>query len=79
MNVCYSSETSKEEGLRIPGQIPKGIAKAAHCKKVMWCVWWDRSGIIHWEIISNGFWWDGESDERHEWKIPDKDGKCSIT
>ena len=26
----------------------------------MWCVWWDRSGIIHWEIMVNGFcyWWN---------------------
>ena len=60
-----------------PGQIPKGVARTVHCKKVMWCVWWDRRGIIHWEIISNGFcyWWDDESDVRHEWQIPDKDGK----
>ena len=43
-----------------PGQTPKGIPKVVHCKKAMWCVWWDKSGIIHWEIIHNGFcyWWD---------------------
>ena len=42
----------------------------------MWCVWWDRSGIIHWEIISNGicYWWN-DDDERQQWQIPDKNGK----
>jgi hypothetical protein len=37
-----------------PGQIPKGIPKDVHCKKAMWCVWWDQFGIIHWEIMANG-------------------------
>lgn len=59
-----------------PGETPKGIPKDVHCKKAMWCVWWDRSGIIHWEIISNGicYWWN-EDDERQQWRIPDKNGK----
>ncbi|GFY77917.1 histone-lysine N-methyltransferase SETMAR [Trichonephila inaurata madagascariensis] len=34
-----------------PGLSPKRIMKDVHCKKAMWCVWWNRSGIIHWEII----------------------------
>ncbi|GFQ63756.1 histone-lysine N-methyltransferase SETMAR [Trichonephila clavata] len=33
------------------GVYPKGISKHVHCKKAMW---WDRSGIIHWKVISNG-------------------------
>ena len=36
-----------------PGQTPKGIPKSVHSKKAMWCVWWDRAGIIHWEIIDD--------------------------
>ena len=42
-----------------PGQTPSGIPKDMHCKKAMWCVWWDCAGIIHWEILSNGYcyWW----------------------
>jgi [histone H3]-lysine36 N-dimethyltransferase SETMAR len=42
----------------------------------MWCVWWDRSGIIHWEIISNGicYWWNDDN-EREQWPIPDRNGK----
>jgi len=48
-----------------PSQKPKSIPKSFHCKKVMWCVWWDKSGIIHWEMVSNGYcyWWN-ESDLR---------------
>lgn len=59
-----------------PGVSPKGIPKNVHCNKVMWCVWWDKSGIIHWEIMSKGFcyWWN-DDDERQRWRIPDKDGK----
>lgn len=59
-----------------PGVTPKGIPKNIHCKKAMWCVWWDRRGIIHWEIISNGvcYWWNDE-DEGQQWRIPDKNGK----
>uniref|UniRef100_A0A914DDS4 Transposase n=1 Tax=Acrobeloides nanus TaxID=290746 RepID=A0A914DDS4_9BILA len=43
-----------------PGWIPKGIPKNVHCKEAMWCAWWDRSGIIYWEIMANGFcyWWN---------------------
>jgi histone-lysine N-methyltransferase SETMAR len=63
-----------------PGQTPKGIPKAVHCKKVLWCVWWDRSGIIHWEILTNGFclWWS-DDDVRNEWRIPDKNGRRQFT
>ncbi|CAK9796216.1 Mariner Mos1 transposase [Anthophora quadrimaculata] len=55
----------------LPGVSPKEITKVVHCKKAMWCVWWDRSGIIHWEIILNGicYWWNGD-DERQQWRIP---------
>ena len=62
-----------------PGMLPKGIPKSVHCKKVMWCVWWDRSGIIHWEIISSGvcYWWN-DDDKRHQWQIPDKNGKRQL-
>lgn len=62
------------------GQSPKSIPKPFHAKKFMWCVWWDRSGIIHWEIIAQDrqqsfcYWWDDE-DVRHEWPIPDRNGK----
>lgn len=59
-----------------PSVSPKGIPKAAHCKKAMWCVWWDRSGIIHWEIISNGIcYWFNDADEQQQWRILDKNGK----
>ncbi|KAL4715333.1 hypothetical protein ACJJTC_015104 [Scirpophaga incertulas] len=39
----------------------------------------DRSGIIHWEIISNGirYWWN-DDDERQLWRIPDKNGKRQL-
>ena len=45
----------------------------------MWCVWWDRSGIIHWEIISSGicYWWNND-DEPQQWRIPDKSGKRQL-
>ncbi|CAF1652759.1 unnamed protein product, partial [Adineta ricciae] len=62
------------------GQSPKGIPRNFHCKKAMWCVWWDRSGIIHWEIITQirqqsfCYWWD-DKDVKHEWPIPDRNGK----
>uniref|UniRef100_A0A914CWG1 Mos1 transposase HTH domain-containing protein n=1 Tax=Acrobeloides nanus TaxID=290746 RepID=A0A914CWG1_9BILA len=51
-------------------------------KKAIWCVWWDRSGIIHWEIIAKGpnrgdpyfcFWWDENGNQ--QWRIPDRNGK----
>nr|CDJ96098.1 Transposase domain containing protein [Haemonchus contortus] len=38
-----------------PGVDPKRTPKDNHCKKATWCVWWDKAGIINWEIISNGF------------------------
>jgi len=62
-----------------PGMLPKGIPKDIHCKKAMWCVWWDRSGIIHWEIISNGicYWWN-DNDKRQQWRIPHKNGKRQL-
>ena len=62
------------------GQSPKGIPRNFHCKNAMWCVWWDRSGIIHWEIITQVrqqsfcYWWD-DKDVKHEWPIPDRNGK----
>ncbi|KAF8771599.1 Histone-lysine N-methyltransferase SETMAR like protein [Argiope bruennichi] len=59
-----------------PRVSPKGITKNLHCKKAMWCVWWDRSGITHWEIIFSGIFysWNGE-DEHQQWRILDKKGK----
>ena len=58
------------------GETPPPTPKSVHCRKAMWCVWWDRGGIVHWELIANGFcyWWD-DNDERQEWRIPDKNGK----
>ena len=59
-----------------PGVSPKGIPKHVHYKKAMWYVWWDRNGIIHWEVISNGIcYWFNDADERQQWRIPDKNGK----
>ena len=59
-----------------PGVSPKRIPKDAHCKKAMWRVWWDRSGVIYWKITSNGiyYWWN-DDDERQQWRITDKNGK----
>ena len=46
----------------------------------MWCVWWDRSEIIHWEIIAKlrqqsfCYWWN-DNNVKHEWPIPERNGK----
>ncbi|GFY59035.1 histone-lysine N-methyltransferase SETMAR [Trichonephila inaurata madagascariensis] len=37
-----------------PGVSSKGIPKHVHCKKAMWCVWWDRSAHAlpsKWEAV----------------------------
>ena len=33
------------------GVSPREQPKNVHCKKAMWCVWWDRSGIIYWDLL----------------------------
>ena len=46
----------------------------------MLCVWWDKRGVIHYEIISDGYcyWWDTDG-VRQEWRIPDRKGKRAYT
>lgn len=62
----------KTEGLRFA----RSFSMDVHCKKAMWCVWWDISEIICWEIILNGvYYWLDSDDERQQWRIPDKKGK----
>lgn len=67
MNHGFSSKMSKEKNICVSSGIsPKWKPKEVHCKNGMWCVWWNRSEIIHWEIgippITNGIccWWNDD-------------------
>ena len=50
MKRDFSLKMSKERRFAFR---PKGTPKEVRRKKATWCVRWDRSGSIHWEITSN--------------------------
>jgi hypothetical protein len=46
----------------------------------MLCVWWDKTGPIHWELLADGIthWWDSKGRE-HEEAIPYRAGQKKKT
>ncbi|GFQ98206.1 hypothetical protein TNCT_462461 [Trichonephila clavata] len=68
MSHSFSSKPSQEiKGLHFDRCVSQRNTETFHCKKAMWCVWWDSSGIIYWEVISNGIcYWFNDVDERQQ-------------
>jgi histone-lysine N-methyltransferase SETMAR len=74
--IRYDNVIRKKQWVN-KGETPHYTAKAGlHPKQVLFCVWWDIKGPVHWELIIKGkcIWWDVQG-IRREWDMPKKQGK----
>jgi histone-lysine N-methyltransferase SETMAR len=80
--VLYVNPHRHAEWVR-KGDHARATPKAGlHPQKVMLCVWWDKAGPIHWELLADGvsYWWDSRGREHEEaLMIRDRNGNTVKT